>query len=269
MSKGLPQEFDRNYVLENYLQAQALSVSNTGNSTVVTDVESTKEPLKEDPSNEVTPPLKDEPENTLLQLNPSNEATRTSVQKSMLTTPKSLNPFGPEFEARVFLRSEEPCYLAQTSDPSNKSTVEDSLTRLADILSKRRLQDSLPLPEPEVFSGDLLHYPVWLKSFVTIIEGQTERVFQRLYYLGKYTAGEPKEAISGLLLLETAEAYKQAKRILSNRFGNPFLIADAYRKKINEWPKIPPNDGTSLRKFSDFLIHCHTAMNSVKYTLTF
>ena len=127
----------------------------------------------------------------------------------MLTTPKSLNPFAPEFEARVFPRSEEPYYLAQTSDPLNKSTVEDSLTRLADILSKRRLQDSLPLPEPEVFSGDLLHYPVWLKSFETIIEGQTEKVSQRLYYLGKHTAGEPKEAISGLLLLETAEAYKQ------------------------------------------------------------
>ena len=54
-SKDLPQEFDRNYVLENYVQAQALSVSNTGNSTVVTDVESTKEPLKEDHSNKVTP----------------------------------------------------------------------------------------------------------------------------------------------------------------------------------------------------------------------
>ena len=69
---------------------------------------------------------------------------------------------------------------------------------------------------------------MWLKSLETIIEGQTEKVSQRLYYLGKYTAGEPKEAISGLLLMETAEAYKQAKRILSDRFGNPFLIADAY-----------------------------------------
>jgi len=112
-SKDLPQEFDRNYVLENYLQAQALSVSNTaGNSTVVTHVESTDEPLKEDPSNEVTPVLKDEPLNTPLQFNPINEVTRTSAQKSMLTTPKSLNLFAPEFEARVFPRSEEPYYLA-------------------------------------------------------------------------------------------------------------------------------------------------------------
>ena len=104
-----------------------------------------------------------------------------------------------------------------------------------------------------------------VQVFRNHLEGQTEKVSQRLYYLRKYTAGEPKEAISGVLLLETAEAYKQAKKILSDRFGNPFLIADAYRKKINEWPKIPPNDGISLRKFSDFLIHCQTAMNSVKY----
>lgn len=68
-----------------------------------------------------------------------------------------------------------------------------------------------------------------------------------------------------MLLLETTEAYKQAKKILSDRFGNPFLVANAYRKKIGEWPKIPPNDGTRLRKFSDFLVLCQTAMRTVKY----
>lgn len=73
-----------------------------------------------------------------------------------------------------------------------------------------------------------------MKSFETIIEGQTDKVSQRLYYLGKYTRGEPREAISGLLLLETADAYRRAKKILAERFGNPFLVADAYRKKINE-----------------------------------
>ena len=37
------------------------------------------------------------------------------------------------------------------------------------------------------------------------------------------------------------------------------------KKKINEWPKIFPNDGASLRKFSDFLIHCQTATKTIKY----
>ena len=138
----------------------------------------------------------------------------------------------PEFEASPFPRY-DPHYTAdyepyehqeaKTSDSSHKSTVEDPLTRLADILSQQQLQDSLLLPEPEIFNCNLLHYPVWLKSFETIIEGQTEKVSQRLYTKGEYTKGEPKEAISGLLLLETEDEYKQARKILSDRFGNPFL----------------------------------------------
>lgn len=267
--ESLPDEIDKNYVLQNYLRTQASSVTNIDNATVETNVESVDGPLKESPSNNGIPVAKNEPIVTPSKINPADETI-----SSPIPTPKSLNPFAPEFEAGPFPRY-DPYYTvdyepykyqeAKTSDSPHKSTVEDPLTRLADILSQRRLQDTLPLPEPEIFSGDLLHYPVWLKSFETIIEGQTEKVSQRLYYLGKYTTGEPKEAISGLLLLETEEAYKQARKILSDRFGNPFLVADAYRKKINEWPKIPPNDGMSLRKFSDFLNHCQTATNTMKY----
>ena len=75
-------------------------------------------------------------------------------------------------------------------------------------LSQGRLQDTLPLPELEIFSGYLLYYPVWLRSFETIIEGQTEKVSQRLHYLGKYMIGETKEVISGFLLLEIENTYK-------------------------------------------------------------
>ena len=72
---------------------------------------------------------------------------------------------------------------SETVDPLKKATVrngnsdfspskpssEGALERLADLLSQRRLQDSLPLPEPEIFRGELLHYPFWVKSFKTII----------------------------------------------------------------------------------------------------
>lgn len=260
------------------MEAVMKTEEDAGNSTVETNLKTINEPLEESPGNECIPVLRNEPVTTPLQFN-SNETTYTSDKKPLIPTLKSLNPFAPEFEASPFPRHDHSADLKpygrlqpkqereveQMSSSPRKSAVEDLLTRLADILSQRRLQDTLPLPEPEIFSGDLLHYPVWLKSFQTIIEGQTERVSQRLYYLGKYTTGEPKEAISDLLLLETSDAYKQAKKILSDRYGNPFLVAEAYRKKINEWPKIPPNDGTSLRKFSDFLIHCQTAMNTVRY----
>ena len=278
---NLPKEIDKTYVLHNYLKTQALSVTNVSNATVETDIRSSNEPFEIDPTKANSVMIK-EKEAIPIPFNPETEAMCTPSQKPAMKTPVSLNPFGPEFKGTALPRPDESyfpfgvetkeCYRNQDegfgrhSDyPPNKTSADDSLSRLADILSQRRLQDSLPLPEPETFSGDLLHYPVWLKSFETIIEGQTEKVPQRLYYLGKYTTGEAKEAIRGLLLLETTEAYKQAKKILSDRFGNPFLVADAYRKKIGEWPKIPPNDGTSLHKFSDFLMHCQTAMRTVKY----
>jgi hypothetical protein len=43
------------------------------------------------------------------------------------------------------------------------------------------------------------------------------------------------------------------------------LIGDAYKKKINVWPKISANDGPALRKFSDFLENCNAAMITIPY----
>ena len=57
---------------------------------VLTDVESTKEPLKENRSNKVILAVKDEPENTPPKFIPINEVTYTPRQKSMLATPKSV-----------------------------------------------------------------------------------------------------------------------------------------------------------------------------------
>ena len=152
-----------------------------------------------------------------------------------------------------------------TTVPRQPTSDAGVLTRLVDLLSQRNNHDSLPRPEPEVFDGNLLRYPTWVKSFKTFIERKTTDPLERLFYLVRFTSGEAREAINGLLPLNTEQAYTKAKKILSCRFGNPFLVSNAYRKKIDEWPKIPANDGASLRKFSDFLQHCCTAMVHIQY----
>ena len=65
-----------------------------------------------------------------------------------------------------------------------------------------------------------------------------------MYFLGKYTARQPERSNQWLVTL--GNMYQMAKKILAHQFGNPFLIADTYRKKINDWPKITPFDGSSL-----------------------
>ena len=256
----LPQETDRNYVLQNYLKTrdQMSSVTDASLPTVETYVESVLH--RESPETRRTlikeelwtSPFKvrsTEDTNSRPVLRPDSSPNPFAPPKSTALR-SSLNPLVAEFETSPYrvprTRVDAKIPVSDTAKTGitadnpraslllNSSSVEDSLHRLADVLCQRRLQDTLPLPKPEIFGGGLLHYPLWLKSFETIIEGQTDKVSQRLYYLGKYTRGEPREAISGLLLLETADAYRRAKKILAERFGNPFLVADAYRKKINE-----------------------------------
>ena len=86
-----------------------------------------------------------------------------------------------------------------------------------------------------------------------------------MYYLIKFTTDGAKEAVSGLLPLDSEETYIEAKKILASRFGDPSLVSNAYRRKISEWPRILPKDGPGLRRFSDLLQHCHTPMHSIKY----
>ena len=99
-------------------------------------------------------------------------------------------------------------FSTSENDPSPcVSTTEDSLTMLVDLLTQRQDSDSLRRPQPHVFGGDLLQYPSWIKAFETFIERKTKQASEILYYLGKFTSGEAKEAVSGLLPLEREEAY--------------------------------------------------------------
>ena len=57
-----------------------------------------------------------------------------------------------------------------------------------------------------------------------------------------------------MLSLTTEEAFVKAKKILKERYGDEFMIAQAYRRKLNNWVKVPNNDGLALQKFADLII---------------
>ena len=145
------------------------------------------------------------------------------------------------------------------------SIHEDPISKLAVMLALRQDHYSLLRPPPEVFSGDFLQYPNWIKSFEAFIEGKTKSSTERHYYLGKFTTGEAKAASSCLLSLNTEEVYDEAKKSLTSRFGNIFMVANAYRRKIESWPNITPNDDPGLLRLSYYLQYCETAMNHIKY----
>ena len=137
------------------------------------------------------------------------------------------------------------------------------LLETARLLAENQSQGRLPLPEPGIFSADLLQYPLWAKAFETLIESRAVKPCERLHFLGKYVKGDAKELVNGFLLLDSEDAYEKAKAMIAKRYADPFAVADAYRKKIDSWSKIPPNDGIGLREYADFLIQCEKAMEKI------
>ena len=153
-------------------------------------------------------------------------------------------------------------YLSPT-DRNAESQVQSKLIEVAKLLAETQNQSRLLLPEPGIFDGDLLQYPVWLKAFKTLIEGRAVKPNERLHFLGNYVKGEAKEVVDSFLLLDSEDAYDKAKEMLKKRFGDPFAVAATCRKKLESWPKIHPNDSIALRKYSDFLVQCQKLMEKI------
>ena len=59
--------------------------------------------------------------------------------------------------------------------------------------------------------------------------------------------------MEGYQFVSSPDAYQAAKGILEKRFGHPSVVADAFRKRLENWSRIVPKDGTALREFADFL----------------
>ena len=144
------------------------------------------------------------------------------------------------------------------------NSIEQSLLDLARSLAYQMIINRLPQLEPPVFTGDPLSYPSWKAAFESLIEQKKIPTSERLHYFLRYVSGAVKDVIEGFFLLSSDTAYEEAKKTLDKVYGDSFVIANVFRDKFEKWPKIPPNDGTGLQKFADFLQQCSVAMQTIK-----
>ena len=52
-----------------------------------------------------------------------------------------------------------------------------------------------------------------------------------------YLKGAALECV-GYFLLSTDDAYQEAMSLVEQRYGHPFLIANAFRDKLESWQKV-------------------------------
>ena len=182
----------------------------------------------------------------------SNRYERSSDYHKKGDSKVNLNP-----DADVF----SPASQLHESKTDTSETSSELVSVLKEAVEQNRLQ-RLPPPEPPVFDGEPLTYPRWRRAFDSLIaQGIPHQ--EKIYHLSKYLSDKVKEDVEGYFCQNTEEAFSDAMKLLDERFGNSFIIGEAFRDKIDNWPKIHNRDGRGLRKFADFLRQCLSAMNSI------
>lgn len=158
--------------------------------------------------------------------------------------------------------------LQRTQGPNAVSpvTINSSISdqeAFADTLAKAIHTMKLKPAEPTIFYGDPLTYLHWKVAFEGLIEGSRYTPLQMLTLLQQYLGGKAKEAVESYFQIGTDEAFRDAKKKLDKRFGQPHVISEAYRSKLEQWPIISEHDGESLQRLADYLESCKTAMKKL------
>ena len=53
--------------------------------------------------------------------------------------------------------------------------------------------------------------------------------------------------------------------MLSQRFGDPYLVSQAYKAKLKAWVPVSEGDSKVLQELSDVLLRCEEAMKTMKF----
>ena len=73
-----------------------------------------------------------------------------------------------------------------------------------------------------------------MSLFKEVVEAKVDDPRGRLTRLIKYTSGEVKELVNNSLYLPALEGYKEAIRMMNERYGDPHKTLAAYRKEIKD-----------------------------------
>ena len=136
------------------------------------------------------------------------------------------------------------------------------------LLKQQQLHTlALTLPQLEVptFAGDPIEYCRFIRAFESMIVAKTTSHSARMYYLVQYTAGDVQELMRSCLAMDSEEGYREARRLLAKRYGQPYKIASAYVERVTNGPAIKAEDGAALQSFSALLTTCKNTLNEIGY----
>ena len=138
---------------------------------------------------------------------------------------------------------------------------------MLEAINKMQLQveqqiktQKLPKTEIMSFDGNPLNYYLFMKTFENSVEKCTEDDSMRLQLLIQYCTGKAKETIKCCGMMSGKDGYAKAKKLLEERFGEKYVVSNAWIEKLSEGPPINLNDREALLDLADDLESCEIAL---------
>lgn len=151
--------------------------------------------------------------------------------------------------------------------PSGDATVRDSKTPTSNRTEQQQLLEALHLPRAELmsFDGDPLHYWIFTRAFQNSVDNTSLGDAAKLTRLLQYCTGKAQKVIQCCAVMDPNIGYSRALNLLKGRFGNDYVVAEAWLDKITNGGIISANDKQSLRDYADDLNSCIETLNSMGY----
>ena len=204
-------------------------------------------------------------------------ATATKVDRTQLVPASSQNPSHqvetPTSRPETSNANTPELNYAQFSAARSDNQVLDrvlvsQLPRTSELCLRktpRTATTTLPQPDLPIFDGDPTRYCDFIRAFQNLIERKTKSPSERLYYLVQYTSGQVNELMSSCLSMQDTLGYDEARKLLLERYGQPFKIATAFVDRLTNGSQIKAEDGPGLQRFSTLLTSCKNTLKGIGY----
>ena len=124
---------------------------------------------------------------------------------------------------------------------------------------------TLPQPSLQVFSGDPIDYLDFIRAFKHLVERNTSIPSASLCYLVQHTTGPVQELMKSCLSMREDDGYKEARKLLKERYRQNYKIAAAHVKRLLDGLLIKADDGSALQQFSIQLTSCVNTLREIGY----
>ncbi|XP_046561900.1 uncharacterized protein LOC124270882 [Haliotis rubra] len=131
--------------------------------------------------------------------------------------------------------------------------------------SSKEILNMIHLPRADLikFDGDPLKYWIFVRSFDNSIGSTSISDTAKLTRLLQYCSGKALSVIECCAVMNQDYGYKEARRILQERFGNQFVISRAWIQRVTERPVLRNGDNAALRQYADSVKSCIVTLSAM------